>query len=332
MRRRKNRSNQEGITILAAFIVFLIVGFLIGYNLDYSGETDPTISFAWIDYGPDIMEYPLEKGMVDHRDIGFEYQKVPDEILVQSILDGTYDLGTIPASALPSLYAQGVDDLVIVGGWYKEPVIGNSSVGRLFVKDGSGIRAPKDLKGKRIALDSPGSFNTLMLFEVLERDHDVEMSDLDIIYNDLSQVLLENGEVEGAVVWSSFIWENKGSGEYISLIDYGKEFADLYSTTPPLTLIVARRGFYESSRQDVETALLILDDAYEKGMEDLELIADEYSRMYDVDPRVFISDNMNTRMMFEMDDDEISSLQKMWDLGAEKGYYASAPDVQVFLP
>jgi ABC-type nitrate/sulfonate/bicarbonate transport system substrate-binding protein len=278
------------------------------------------------------MEYPLDKGMVDFQGLNFEYQKVSDEILVQSLLDGTFQLATIPSSALPSLYNQGVKDLVIVYGWYKEPVINGSSVGQLFVNNDLGIYKPNDLIGKKIALDAPGTFNSLMIKEVLEKNYNVYLSDLEIIYNDLSQLLLINGKVDAAVVWSSFIWEQKDSDNFKSLFDYGEEFAQIYSTTPPLTLILAKREYYNEHKAEINKSIEILKSAHKIGNDNLKIIADYYSNEYDMNPEVFIAENKNTKMMFPIDENEKEALVSIWNIGQNAGYYNNLPNIEEFLP
>jgi len=160
----------------------------------------------------------------------------------------TWSIGVIAffllGAGIASLVRQGnFQDHVAIGGYYIEGLIPGGGTGvQLYTQDGSDVESPSDLAGRTLALGERGSTSNLLVKTVLDEQYNLSPSDYEIVYKpDSSDILLEQGDVDAALVWTRHIVDPEWRAQYTKVLDAGQEYADMYGAVPSNNVIVADR-------------------------------------------------------------------------------------------
>lgn len=152
--------------------------------------------------------------------------------VINAMASGSIDISLNGSSPTAAGYSRGVDLQVV----YIYDNINNAEA--LVVRNGSGIIAPQDLKGKKIAVPFGSTTHFHMMFALEQFGIDPRSLDvIDMSPPDLAAAW-ERGDIDGAFVWDPALGRIKGNGKVLissgELSNWGKATFDA---------MVARSGF-----------------------------------------------------------------------------------------
>jgi len=237
--------------IIGLVAVLFVGGLILSYGggdapSSTDGDNETVLQMVFPDYGPNPVMWPLRNDRVHADGIRIDPVSVtPGEAGRITLAEpNEYELGTMDIAGIASLVRQGnFQDHVAIGGYYIEGLIPGGGTGvQLYTQDGSDVESPSDLAGRTLALGERGSTSNLLVKTVLDERHNLSPSDYEIVYKpDSSDILLEQGDVDAALVWTRHIVDPEWRAQYTKVLDAGQEYADMYGAVPSNNVIVADR-------------------------------------------------------------------------------------------
>lgn len=255
--------------MLIAVVAVLFVG---GLVLSYAGGDAPAtttegnetvMQMVFPDYGPNPVMWPLRNDRVSVDGVNIEPVAVtPGEAGRITLAEpNEYELGTMDIAGIASLVRQGnFQDHVAIGGYYVEGLIPGGGTGvQLYAQAESSVDGPEDLAGATIALGERGSTSNLLVKTVLDERYNISPSEYDIVYKpDSSDILLEQGDVDAALVWTRHIVNPQWRSQYTKVLDAGQEYADMYGAVPSNNVIVADKDAVQANPDLYRRAVLLV--------------------------------------------------------------------------
>lgn len=269
--------------VAALFVGGLIVSYGVGGDGPAPGEdTNETVmQIVFPDYGPNPVMWPLRNERVSVDGVRIDPVSVtPGEAgRITLADDGQYELGTMDIAGIASLVREdNFQDHVAIGGYYVEGLIPGGGTGvQLYTQADSSVQSPADLEGRTLALGERGSTSNLLVKTVLDERYNVSPDDYDIVYKpDSSDILLEQGDVDAALVWTRHVVNPEWRADYRKVLDAGQEYADMYGAVPSNNVIVADRADVEANPDLYRRAVLLIWKSRYWANQNLDLVGQDF--------------------------------------------------------
>lgn len=315
----KDLDNSE--KAVAAMVSLLLIG--TGMAVLVSDDAGPapgeeSITVAWPDYGPNLVMWPIENDKVSVEGVEVDPKKVSEGQQTKLLFSGKVDMATTDIAGIKRLYNQGeMDDFVIIGGYYIEKAVNGSSIGNVYAQADSNITEPEDFKGKTLALGEPGSTSNLLFKEVMSEKYGVEPGEYEVLHKpEGASALLEQGDVDGALVWSQFVVNDEFNGKNRKVVDFGADFKELYGEMPSNGVVVASKEAVEENPEKYRKAMTLFKKSHDWSRNNLEMIADEWSeRGYlDLDKEDWLEVKQYNAHWHPLTEERIKANEKVWGL------------------
>lgn len=187
------------VTSLGLVLAFGLVG--AGYSAPAGGKLDKvTLQLKWLPQSQ-FMGYYVANAKGYYKDEGIDIQILPggsDIIPEQQVYNGVADIGVTWVSSLLKYQEKGWEFSEVAQVFQKSALL-------LVSKSSSGIKGPKDLKGKKVASWFGG--NEYELYALIESAGLKKDSDLKLVQQDYTMDQLKNDEVDAA---SAMIYNEYG--------------------------------------------------------------------------------------------------------------------------
>ncbi len=311
--------------LIAAVAVVALGAIYLGAGSTPTGEVGdtPTLEVSYPDYGPNPIWYPITNGNVSSEDVTIEANPVSPGEEGRLALSGDVDMGTMDAAGIADLHREGrFDDHVVIDGYYSEgDVYDGESAMQVFARADSNISDPTDLRGKTIALGEPGSTTNLMFKAVMDNRFNVSPDEYTILYKpDSAPVLLEQGEVDAAQAWTHHVVDEEWRQDYVSVIDVGAEYTEMYGDIPSNAVIVAPEDAVRDDPQAYVDALELIRDGADWSDRNEDVIIDAFAEeSADFDRAVWAEVWNYMDYYHPLDEDRIAANNRLFELQQQYG-------------
>lgn len=307
----------------AAILVSVLIlgaGALFASNTGNSSTpaSETQLVAAWPDYGPNLVMWPIENNRVSLEGANVEPRKVSEGQQMKLLLSGKVDIATTDIAGIKRLYEQGeMEDYTVIGGYYIEKSVNGSSISTVYTQRSSDITEPEDLRGKTLALGEPGSTSNLLFKEVMSEKYGVEPTEYEVVHKPQgAEVLLEQGDVDGALVWSQFVVNEEFNEDNRKLVDFGTDFKELHGSMPSNGVVVAEKSAVEENPEKYRKSMQLFKKAHDWSRANLETVASEWSEKgyLDLQKEEWLEVKKYNAHWHPLDEERIAANTKVWDL------------------
>lgn len=283
-----------------------------------TNQQEESLEVAWPDYGPNLVMWPIENDRVSSEEVNVAPMKVSEGQQTKLLFSDKVDVATTDIAGIKRLYNEGeMEDHIIIGGYYIEKAVNGSSIGTVYAQADSNITEPEDFEGKTLALGEPGSTSNLLFKEVMSQKYGIEPSDYEVIHKpEGAETLLEQGDVDGALVWSQFVVNEEFNEENRKVVDFGADFKELYGEMPSNGVFVAKKEAVEENPERYREAMKLFKESHDWSRSNLETVADEWSQKgyLDLDKEDWLEVKQFNAHWHPLTDQRIEANEKVWEL------------------
>lgn len=303
----------------------LIIGVIVASNTANTSEniSETQLVAAWPDYGPNLVMWPIENDRVSLEGANVEPKKVSEGQQMKLLLSGKVDIATTDIAGIKRLYEEGeMEDYTVIGGYYIEKSVNGSSISTVYSQRDSDITEPKDLKGKTLALGEPGSTSNLLFKEVMSEKYGIEPTEYEIVHKPQgAEVLLEQGDVDGALVWSQFVVSEEFNEDNRKVVDFGTDFKELHGSMPSNGVFVAEKSAVEENPEKYRKVMQLFKKSHDWSRANLETIATEWSEKgyLDLQKEEWMEVKKYNAHWHPLNEERIQANTKVWNLMEKYG-------------
>lgn len=313
-----DRSSKAVMSIGFVVVLAAVATFSVGQD---TSQNENSLEVAWPDYGPNLVMWPIENNRVTSEEVNVTPMKVSEGQQTKLLFSDKVDIATTDIAGIKRLYNQEeMEDHIIIGGYYIEKAVNGSSIGTVYSSRDSNITEPEDFKGKTLALGEPGSTSNLLFKEVMSEKYGIEPSEYNVINKpEGAEVLLEQGDVDGALVWSQYVVNDEFNDENRKVVDFGADFKQLHGRMPSNGVLVAKKEAVERNPEQYREAMKLFKKSHDWSRSNLETVADEWSeRGYlDLQKEDWLEVKKYNAHWHPLTDQRIEANQKIWELMEE---------------
>lgn len=243
--------------------------------------------------------------------------------IIPAVASGQYQFGFSNTTSLLLAQTQDVPIEVVTAGVNatEDPAADMAGV---LVKAGSDIKSPKDLAGKKVAVNTLKNINTTTTNELVRQDggDPTKIEYVELAFPEIGPAI-EKGDVDAGQVVEPFLTIGTQAG----MTDLGSNFV---AADPGLAVAeyFTSTSYAESDADTVEAFTNAMNESLDYAQQHPDEVKEILPTYTDIDETVLAELNM-PQWTSEIDTE---SIQKLADLSKADGLFAKDPDVDALLP
>ncbi|WP_406033883.1 ABC transporter substrate-binding protein [Nocardioides sp. NBC_00163] len=243
--------------------------------------------------------------------------------IIPAVASGQYQFGFSNTTSLLLAQTQDVPVKVVTSGVNAtdDPAADMAGV---LVKAGSDITSPKDLEGKKVAVNTLKNINTTTTNELVRQDggDPTKIEYVELAFPEIGPAI-EKGDVDAGQVVEPFLTIGTQGG----MTDLGSNFV---AADPGLAVAeyFTSTNYAESDADTVEAFTAAMNESLDYAQQHPDEVKEILPTYTDIDDKVLAELNM-PQWTSEID---AESIQKLADLSKADGLFAKDPDVDALLP
>ncbi|MET8523078.1 ABC transporter substrate-binding protein [Nocardioides sp. NPDC004968] len=243
--------------------------------------------------------------------------------IIPAVASGQYQFGFSNTTSLLLAQTQEVPVKVVTAGVNAtdDPAADMAGV---LVKAGSDITSPKDLEGKKVAVNTLKNINTTTTNELVRQDggDPTKIEYVELAFPEIGPAI-EKGDVDAGQVVEPFLTIGTQGG----MTDLGSNFV---AADPGLAVAeyFTSTNYAESDADTVEAFTAAMNESLDYAQQHPDEVKEILPTYTDIDDKVLAELNM-PQWTSEIDTE---SIQKLADLSKADGLFAKDPDVDALLP
>jgi NitT/TauT family transport system substrate-binding protein len=287
------------------------------------GATEITVGvIPIVDVAP--LYLGVEKGFFKEQglDVNLELAQ-GGAAIIPAVASGQYQFGFSNTTSLLLAQTQDVPVEVVTAGVNAtdDPAADMAGV---LVKAGSDITSPKDLEGKKVAVNTLKNINTTTTNELVRQDggDPTKIEYVELAFPEIGPAI-EKGDVDAGQVVEPFLTIGTQGG----MTDLGSNFV---AADPGLAVAeyFTSTNYAESDADTVEAFTTAMNESLDYAQQHPDEVKEILPTYTDIDDKVLAELNM-PQWTSEIDTE---SIQKLADLSKADGLFAKDPDVDALLP
>ena len=287
------------------------------------GATEITVGvIPIVDVAP--LYLGVEKGFFKEQglDVNLELAQ-GGAAIIPAVASGQYQFGFSNTTSLLLAQTQDVPIEVVTAGVNAtdDPAADMAGV---LVKAGSDIASPKDLEGKKVAVNTLKNINTTTTNELVRQDggDPTTIEYVELAFPEIGPAI-EKGDVDAGQVVEPFLTIGTQGG----MTDLGSNFV---AADPGLAVAeyFTSTSYAESDADTVEAFTTAMNESLDYAQQHPDEVKEILPTYTDIDDKVLAELNM-PQWTSEIDTE---SIQKLADLSKADGLFAKDPDVDALLP
>jgi len=220
----------------------------------------------------------------------------------------------------------------IIAPYYRE-IVGpdGRSMGQLVVAKDSAIKTPKDLYGRKVAIQGEADGSTIALKTVLKNNYNLDLSQINFVglENEIMPELLRRGDIDAAMFESDYILTSRFDQMYRTLVDFGKDLKAMYGVVPPAKFFVVRKDLYDQDPELYEKTVQYFRDNYQWSLDHLEEICQLESAHTGEDYQIIMKHMVYESRLDSLTAKDVEAFQYFYQMAFEAGIIEQIPDLNV---
>ncbi|MCX8205107.1 MAG: ABC transporter substrate-binding protein [Candidatus Nezhaarchaeota archaeon] len=271
-----------------------------------------------------LVSYAYLKGYVQGPE-GVELEVVSSLQFNELLMAGGAEMGEMSTAAFAIAKERGLPLKIVAAAVVQGRDMGNALV---FVRQGSDIRTPADLRGRRVAVPGLKTTTTAIFLSLLEKEYGVRPEDLNCVDTPLPQVpeRLSRGDVDASLAFEAVAAHMYLSSDKYSLLwDVSRAFKERYGDYPVVSVVVVNEGLLRARAGSVEAAIDTLRRSLAWGMAHLDEVAEAWAKEHGGTLEQFTTCLSQFRVELYLSEGHVESIATVFTLLKEQGVIKHPP-------
>jgi len=274
-----------------------------------------------------ILAYPLENEFVK-PEIELELDKTLS--FNEHLMAGSGDIGEMSTAAFAIAYDKGIPLKAVCIYATHHGLESAEGVARVFTKNGSGIKTPGDLVGKKVGVPGLKTTTTTIFLEMLKRKYGIEEKELILIDKapPMLPTLLDKGDIDASLMLGDVSVKTYYSNKYKEVWNLDEAFRQEYGEYTPASLLVVNADFFEKHKDLVEDAIEALIQSKSSGEAHIEEICEWYADKFGGDAEYYKKaySNHYSITLTPITDENREAVMTIFEFTKDRGIITEVPD------